>query len=506
LTRLPAKHVSGNGLCKAAAAAALAVLAGGCAVGPDFKRPEAPQAQRYTATPAPATTSATTGPGGAAQTYAAGADIPAQWWTLFRCSKLDALVEQALKASPDVVAAQAALRQAHETVLADEGSFFPTISGSGSATREKISGASFGDPQGGAFLYSLFNASVNVSYGLDLWGGVRRGLEAQQAQAEYQKFQLEATYLSLSSNVVTTAIQEASLRAQIEATEQIVAADRKQLETVQRQLALGGVSRLDVLTQQTELATELASLPPLRKQLEQNRDLLAVLVGRLPSDQPDVQFELEDLHLPETLPLSLPSRLVEQRPDVRAQEQLLHQAAAQLGVAIANMLPQISITAQYGGTSTSASNLFSSGSNIWSLGAGITQPIFDGGTLWHKKRAASAAYEQAAAQYRSTVLGAFRNVADSLHALDADAEALNQQNLAAQAAADTLTVSRERYKAGSISPLDLLVVERSYQQARIAQLQAQAARYADSAALFQSLGGGWWNRQGTTVAQLSARP
>ena len=475
--------------------AAASLVFGGCAVGPDFKRPPAPKSERYTAETLPPQTTASEGTAGAAQAYVPGGDIPAQWWTLFRSEQLNALVEQALKGSPDVAAAQAALRQAHEDVLAQQGALLPQIDGNLSATRQKVSGASFGQPEAGATIYSLFNATANVSYTLDIWGGVRRGIEAQRAQADYQNFQLEATYLALSSNVVTTAIQEASLRAQIEATEEIIAADRKQLQTVQRQLALGGVSKLDVLTQQTELAHQLASLPPLIKQLQQNRNLLAVLLGQTPDVPLQARFQLDDLTLPESLPVSIPARLVEQRPDVRAQEALLHQASAEIGVATSNMLPQITLTGEYGGTSTRSSDLFKSSSNIWSAGAGLTQPIFHGGELLHKKRAAVAAYDQAAAQYRGTVLSAMRNVADALYALNADAEALNEQNLAAQAAADTLKVSRARYAAGSISSLDLLVVARAYQQARIAQLQAQAARYADTAALFQALGGGWWNRE-----------
>jgi NodT family efflux transporter outer membrane factor (OMF) lipoprotein len=463
-------------------------------VGPNFKRPDAPKTDSYTPDPLPTQTAATSGPTGAPQTYVYGADLPAQWWTLFRSEKLNALVQQSLTGSPDVAAAQAALRQAHENMLAEEGYLWPTFDGNGSGTRQKINAASYGQPQGGSTIYSLFNANVSVSYGLDVWGGARRAVEAQRAQTEYQNFQLEATYLTLSSNVVTTAIQEASLRAQIAATEQIIEADRKQLNTVQRQVALGGASRLDVLTQQTQLANEIAGLQPLQKQLQQNRDLLAVLLGMPPSQQPEVRLELDDLQLPQDLPVSVPAQLVAQRPDVRAQEALLHQASAEIGVATAEMLPQVTITGQFGGTSTNFSDLLKSSSSVWSLGAGIAQPIFHGGTLLHKKRAAVAAYDQAAAQYRGTVLAALRNVADSLYALNADATALNQQNLAAEAAADTLKVSRSRYAAGSIGPIDLLVVERTYQQARIAQLQAQAARYADTAALFQALGGGWWNR------------
>ena len=471
-----------------------AALCGGCAVGPDFQRPQAPKTESYTGAPLPAKTATSEGAAGAAQTFVNGADIPQQWWLLFHCEKLDALVAQALKSSPDVVAAQSALRQAHENMLAQQGGLYPSIDANGSASRQKISGASFGQPATGSSIYNLFNATVNVSYTLDVWGGVRRSVEAARAQAEYQQFQLEGTYLTLSANVVTTAIQEASLRAQIAATQEIIATDRKQLETVRQQLALGGASKLDVLLQQSQLANELATLPPLQKQLEQNRDLLAVLVGQLPSQPPAAQFELDDLRLPQELPLSVPSQLVEQRPDVRAQESLLHEASAEIGVATANMLPQLTITGDIGGTSTTLSDVLKSSSGVWTLTGGITQPIFHGGTLLHKKRAAVAAYDEAAGHYGSTILGAFRNVADVLHALNADAEALNQQELATQAAADTLSVSRTRFALGSISALELVVVQRNYQQARIAQVQAQAARYADTAALFQALGGGWWNR------------
>jgi NodT family efflux transporter outer membrane factor (OMF) lipoprotein len=486
--------VTGSGV------ALLAMLAAGCAVGPDFKRPDAPQAQGYTAAPLPAQTAAARGEAGKAQAFRNGADIPAQWWTLFHSPKLDTLVEQALRANQDVAAAQAALRQAQENYKAQTGSYLPSFDGNGTVTREKISGAEFGQPGSGSAIYSLFNATVNVSYTLDVWGGVRRGVEAQRAQAEYQNFQLEGTYLTLSSNVVTTAVQEASLRAQIAATEQIVDADRQQLAVVKRQFELGGVSKTDVLTQQSQLAAIIATLPPLRKQLAQNRDLLAVLLGRLPSEQPAERFELDDLKLPQELPVSVPSSLVAQRPDIRAQEALLHQASAEVGVATANMLPQLTITGSYGGTSTNISDLLKSASNIWSIGGGITQPLFHGGELLHKKRAAVAAYDQALAQYRGTVLSAFQNVADTLHALDADAEALQAQDQAVDAAAEALQLARVQYQAGSISNLTLLVSLRQYQQARIAQLQAQAARYADTAALFQALGGGWWNRQPAAVA------
>ncbi|MES2488331.1 MAG: efflux transporter outer membrane subunit [Pseudomonadota bacterium] len=461
-----------------------------CAVGPDFKKPDSAAGERYTAQALPERTASTDIVGGAAQTFQNGADIPAQWWTLFGSEKLKALVEQALKANPNIEAAQATLRVAHENALASSSGLFPAIDAQVGASRQKAANV----PGPGTSIYNVINAGVNVTYNLDVFGGQRRVIESAKAQTEYQRFQLEASYLSLSSNVVTTAIREASLRAQIAATEKIVEASSKQLDVLKRQFELGGAAKTDVLTQQTQLAQLLATLPPLRKQLDQNRNLLAVLLGQLPSQEIDAKFELADLTLPETLPLSLPSKLVEQRPDVRAQEALVHQASADIGIATANMLPQITLSGSYGQAAPNTGNLFTAGSNIWSLGAGITQPIFRAGELTHRRRAAVASYEQSVAQYRATVNVAFQNVADTLTALAADAETLKAQRDAYQAAEASHAIAGKQYSAGSISYPTLLTAERNYQQAVIELSQAQAARYADTAALFQALGGGWWNR------------
>jgi NodT family efflux transporter outer membrane factor (OMF) lipoprotein len=474
------------------AASSACLLIAACAVGPDFKRPPAPDVAGYTERPLPTATAATPTAGGTAQRFELGADLPAQWWTLFGSPSLTGLVEQALAHSPDVAAAQAALRQARENVLATRGSLLPAFDGRGNVTRQKVSGAQFGSPGAGGSLFTLYNASVNVSYAIDLFGGVRRAFEAAQAQEEYQRFQLEAAKLTLAANVTTAAIREASLRAQLEATEAILADQRRQLEVIRRQHELGGVSQLEVLTQQTLLAQTEASLPELRKQLEQNRDLLAVLLGRFPSEGIRSRFSLDELNLPADLPLSLPSKLVERRPDIRAQEAQLHRASAEIGVATANLLPQITLSGDFGDVSTRIGELIKSGSNVWSLGAGITQPLFHGGTLLHQRRAAVAAHDQALANYRSTVLHAFQDVADTLHALHSDADALAAQERAEQAAARALAIARSQYEAGAISYLSLLDAERSEQQARINLIQARAARYADTAALFQALGGGWW--------------
>ena len=473
----------------------LSLALAACAVGPDYKTPAAPGGERYTAQPLSERTTATETAAGSAQTFQSGADIPGQWWTLFGSPKLQALVEQALKANPNVEAAQATLRVARENLLASASGMFPAIDGKAGAQRQKVSGTSFGAPGAGTSIYNVFNASVNVSYNLDVFGGVQRKIESAAALADYQRFQLEATYLSLTSNVVTAAIREASLRTQIAATQNIIESSRHQLAVLKRQFELGGAARTDVLTQQAELSQLLAGLPVLQKQLDQNRNLLAVLLGQLPSQGIDAQFELSDLHLPEALPLSLPSKLVAQRPDVRAQEALVRQASAEIGVAVANMLPQITINGSYGDAASQIGDLFSAGSNVWSIGAGVTQPIFHAGELSHRRKAAVAGYEQAAAQYRATVNVAFQNVADTLTALASDADTLNAQNEAYLAAKSAHEIAGKQYAAGATSYLTLLTAERSYQQSQINLVQAQAARYADTAALFQALGGGWWNRE-----------
>jgi NodT family efflux transporter outer membrane factor (OMF) lipoprotein len=476
----------------ASVAAALALLCTACAVGPDYKRPATPAAERYTAQPLPPRTLSADIEGGVAQTFAPGAPIPAQWWTLYRCAALDALVNQALKANPTVQSAQAALRQAQENVLAAWGTLSPSIDASGKGARQRLSGAEFG-PGGRSSLFNLYNASVSVSYGLDIFGGARRELEALRAQSAYQHYALEAATITLAANVVTTAIAEASLRAQIAAAERLVEAAGKRLEVIGRQKDLGGASAADVLAQQAQLAQDRATLPALRNQLDRQRTLLSTLLGRLPSDQPEVTFQLTDLQLPESLPLSLPSELVNQRPDVRQQEELLHAASAQIGVATALMLPQITLSASYGGSSTSQGALFTSAGRAWSASAGITQPLFHGGRLRHQRRAAIAAYDQADAQYRETVLAAFRDVADTLRALNADAEMLGAQSEAERAAAASLDLIDKQYAMGALNYLALLNAQRAESQARALLIQAQAARLADTAALFHALGGGWWN-------------
>ena len=482
---------------KTPALAVLLALAG-CAAGPDFRQPDAPQVQGYSGQPLPEKTSSAATLGGDAQQFIAGMDIPAQWWTLFNSPALNAVIEEAIKASPDLQSAQAALRAAQEQVSVQQGSFLPSVNASLAPTRQKQP-VSAGQ---GASPFNLHTAQVSVSYTLDAFGGNRRQLEGLQAQAEQQKFLLEAAYLTLTANVVEAAVQEAGLRAQITATQQVLKVQAGLLALLQRQYALGDIAQADVLTQQAALAQTEASLPPLQKSLAQQRDRLTALAGRFPSQEMEQKFELASLSLPQKLPLSLPSSLVRQRPDVRAAEAQLHAASAAVGVAAANMLPQITLSANIGSAAARMGDLFTSGTGLWSLVGGLTQPLFSGGALLHKKRASEALLEQAAAQYQSTVILAFQNVADSLRALQYDADALRAQDAAERAAAHSLEITRKSVQLGEASPQILLTAQGAYQQAVISLAQAQAARFADTAALFQALGGGWWNR-GEALAAIA---
>lgn len=477
----------------------LAAALGACTVGPDFRRPAPPAVDGYTAQPLPAATAAADVPGGVSQRFVAGGDIPAQWWTLFRSPLINDLIAQAFAANPDVAAAQAALKRANEDVLAQQGELYPRVDGNLSAGRQRQSQAGTGGF--GPTVYNLFNASVGVSYALDVWGGTRRQIEALRAQADYERFQLEATYLTLAANVVTTAVQIASLRAQVAVTNDIIGIQEEQLGVLRRQFDLGAIAVSDVLAQEAALAQLRATLPTLQKSLAQTYNQLAALVGRFPSEDGAHAFDVSTLHLPEFLPVSLPSKLVEQRPDVRAAEALLQSASAQVGVATANLLPQITLSADYGRAATEIGSLFSSGMGFWSIAAGLTQPIFNGQQLEHQRRAALATFDQAAAQYKSTVLAAFQNVADALRALQFDADSLASLRAAEQSAVRSLDLARTQFSAGAINYLTLLNAQRTLQDARLNLVQAQARRFADTAALFQSLGGGWWNRADVTVAR-----
>ncbi len=490
-----------------ALAAVLAFSA--CAVGPDFKRPESPPGAGYTPAPLPAGTDSAPVHGGEAQQFAIGRDIRFDWWTLFQSPALNALVEQSFKANPTIGAAEAALKQAQENVYAQQGYFFPALNAGYTVQRQQLAGNLSSNAPGlqgnGTFIgtdtptkpvtYNFHTAQLTVGYAPDVFGGNRRQVESLQAQADNQRFMLEAAYITLASNVVAAALQEASVREQIAATKEIIRVNEESLRILREQFRVGYAMRIDVAAQEAALAQAKALLPPLDKQYEQTRDLIRALAGNLPNQDVAATFDLAALHLPEEPPISLPSKLVEQRPDIRAAEAQMHAASAEVGVAISAMLPQFTITAALGGAATSFSQMFAPGGPFWSVGGGVTQPLFDGFTLLHRKRAADQALVQAQAQYRSTVISAFQNVADTLHALVSDAAALAAAVEAEQAAKVTLDLTLRQSQDGYVPYLALLSAQQAYEQALATRVQAQATRYGDTAALYQALGGGWWHRE-----------
>ena len=446
--------------------------------------------------PLPTVTVAAATNGGAAQHFLSGRDVPFDWWKAFKCPNLDSLVERSLRANPTIEGAKAALRQAHEMTLSGWGAFFPTVQGSFTASGNKTATGSLSPASAsGNPYYGLYTTQLGIAYSPDVFGGTRRTVESLQAQEDMQRFETEATYITLVSNVVAAALLEASTRAQIDATHDIIDVERKSLDILRNQQKFGYAMAIDAAAQEAALAAVEQTLPPLQKQLEQTRDLIRALAGNLPNEDAKETFTLACLHLPEDLPVSLPSSIVEQRPDVRAAEEQLHSASANVGVAVAAMLPQITLTPFIGNASNSIQGMLGPGTGFWSLIGGASQTLFDGGILLHKKRAAEEALVEAATQYRGTVITAFQNVADTLHALLADADALQAAVLAEHAAKVTLDMTLKQQQVGYVNYLALLSAEQAYQTAEINLVQAQAARFGDTASLFQALGGGWWNRK-----------
>ncbi len=483
---------------------ALSGTLAGCSVGPDFLAPQGPKAATYL--PEQTTELVAAGiPGGEAQRIVQSLDIPGQWWGVFQSPQLNNLIEGALVANPDIKAAAASLKAAQFNARAQRATLFPTIGLGLGASQNQVAPILQSPPANQNSIFGLFTAGLTISYALDIWGGNRRQIESLDALAEQQCFQLEGAYLSLASNVVAAAILEASLRAQVAATQRIIAAQRETLTILQRQSGLGAGPGADVATQQAALAQAEATLAPLNKALAQQRNLLTSLTGRYTNEQVVERFTLADLKLPSELPLSLPSRLVEQRPDVRAAEANLHSAGALVGVAIANQLPQITLAVGVGTTALSTDTLFGPNQTSTNVGASLLQTILDGGALAAKKEAAKAGLEQADAQYRSTVVNAFRNVADTLNALEYDAITLKAAVDSERAAAASLEIARRRLDLGDTTYVFVLIAELTYQQAQLVRIQAQANRLTNTAALFQALGGGWWNRDAADVAAAKYR-
>lgn len=470
-------------------------LLSACAVGPDFKQPDAPKTSAYTE--GPLSKKLTTAPdvaGGTDQVFVDGADIEAQWWELYKSPELDLLIKKALQKNPNLGAADAALRSAQENVNAQiGGQYFPAVGLGGAVTRQLQPSAIYGLPYG-SDTYNLYNTSVNVTYKLDVFGGARRTVESARAQAEYQQFKLEGAYLSLTANIVTGAIREAALRAQLQATTEILTAQQNLAGVTEKQLKIGSVNKVDLTSQQSLVASSQVDLYNYERSLAFTRNQLAVLTGELPSNASITKFDLSKLHLPEKLPLSLPSSLVRQRPDVRAAEAQLKSTNALVGVATANLLPQFNITGAIGSAALTSNALFGPNAALWSIAGGIFQPLFQGGQLLAQRRGAIANYEQAVYQYQATVLSAFQEVADALRALETGAQALKAASDAERYSFETLDLVQQQYKLGTASYLAVLYYQNLYQQAKVKSVSAQATRFADTAALFAALGGGWWNR------------
>ena len=458
-----------------------------CAVGPDFQAPALPTLRGFL-------------PGGRESvpgtTVVRGADISARWWEVFHSRQLNRLIQDGIDNNPDLQAAEAAVRVAQANALALRGTLFPVINASFDASRQMTPSATLtSNVPSGADTYSLHTAQVSVAFVPDVFGGTRRAIESADAQVEQQAFQREAVYVTLASNIALAAIQEASLRGQIAATRRLIDIQTQLLDILRRQNDRGQIALPDVVAQETAVAQARLLLPPLERQLAQQRNLLATLMGRFPSEKLPAAFELGSFGLPPRLPLRLPADLVRQRPDIRAAEANLHAQNAQIGVAIANRLPQITLTGNAGSSADAIARLFSPGTLFWTIAGNATQTVFDAGNKYYKQKAAEETTAQAAAQYRSVVLTAFQNVADVLRALQSDARAVSAATAAEESANRSIELVRSQVERGQVSSPVLLNAQQAYLQTSLARVQAQAARLADTVALFQALGGGWWNRR-----------
>lgn len=473
-------------------AGAAALIAAGCTIGPRYVPPGAPATQRYTGGAQPRHTVA--GAAGTAQHFVYGKKLNAQWWTLFRSTELDRLLRTTLRRNPTLEAARATLRQAQATLEADEGMFYPQVSGQLGAKRQRFSGAVFG---GGlpSRIFNLYTGGLNVSYYPDFFGANRLVYHQQKAHVDYRRFQMQAAYLTLESNVVSLAITTAELREQIRATHTILADERTLLTLTGQRYRLGAVPYLDVVNQRSRLAVTRAGLPPLEQQLARTRHRLAILSGEYPSQWKGYAWTLAGLRLPRELPVSLPSALVQQRPDIRAAEAQMRAANAQVGIDTARMYPVVSLTASFGQQGALPRKLFDSAGNVWGLAADLTQPLFQGGLLRAQRRASREAYRAMAADYRKTVLGAFAQVADALRAVENGARTLRAQQQALDAAREALGLARSQYAAGAVDYLRVLDAQITFRNARIRTLQARAGRLRDTTALFAAIGGGWWPQQ-----------
>ena len=476
-----------------AAAAALT----SCAVGPNFHQPKPPDTTEYlhpSSDPAPVQPHAQD-----VQNISPGAELAGEWWQLFHSAQLDEVVRTAIAASPTLVAANATLAGAREEVTVARGALLPSVSASADAQRAGT-GALRGSSSTGATA-NLYSIGLSTSYNLDIFGGTRRAVEQQQALADFQRNELAAAYLTLTGSVVVEVLTIASTRLQITTIEDLIASDRKNLALTQRAFDVGIVPRSDVLTADTQLAADLAQLPSLHKQLEQAYDALAVLSGRAPSEWQVRQFDIEELTLPRDIPVSLPARLVQQRPDVLAAETQLHAASAAIGVAVAQEFPDISLSASITREALRASDLFHQFGTLWGVGGSLTQPLFKGGALRAQARAARDTFKAEAASYQAVVLEALGQVADDLWALQYDAQILTVDRHSMDVAFEALKLQQQSYSVGTTTALNLIAADRTYAQARLSYVSARVQQFTDSANLLTALGGGWWNDKIEASAQ-----
>ena len=479
-----------------ALAALLAAASSGCTVGPDFSAPAPPPAARYTSPGEAPLGEGATGAAIPAQTLSVGERVTAEWWTLFHAPAIDRLVKEAVAGSPTLESAAARLKAAQEAVAAVSGALYPQVDFSASVTRGKLNAATFGLNPDRTPLppnYNAYQLGPTVSYALDIFGGTRRQIEAKAASADAEGYRLDAAYQTLTGSVVTQALQVAAGRAQLQAIHDILDLDRQNLDLVRTERRAGSVPDTDVVSAQSQLATDETLLPGPEQQLDLARHALAVLLGRAPGEWSPPDLDLAAVTLPGALPVSLPSELVHQRPDILAAEAQLHVASAEIGVATAQLYPSVTLSGSVGTAALDPGHLFNPAGLLWSIAGGLAEPVFDGGTRAAERRAALAEFKAAAADYRQTVLEAFRQVADTMQALSHDQQLLASQRVALDVASDSVRLQRISYSGGGSGILPLLDAQRQYQQARLGYVRAEAQRYQDTAQLLVAMGGGWWD-------------
>lgn len=486
----------------AIAAVSVVALLAGCAVGPDFVTPPAPETKDYEVggTPQPNVENAVE----AQQHFAMGQRISGNWWQMFHSAQLDGVLQQAIAGNQTLVAAQAAVAQAQENIAQASGALWPQLDLAAGAHRQRVNLTSVGVNAQGPIV-NLFSIGPTLTYAVDPFGGNRRRVEQQDALAQFQDYQLDAAYLTLTGGAATQAVQLASARGQIEAVNAIIADDQRNLELIRGQRRAGEATQMEVQLAESQLAADRTLLPPLRQQVSVARHALATLVGKAPGDWAPPDFDLAQFTLPQDLPVTLPSELVRQRPDILASEAQLHAASAAVGVATAQLYPNLNLTASFTQEALKPSKLFNPTASIFDVGANLLAPVFHGGALRAQKQASVDAFNGALANYKQTVLTSFQQVADTLQALAHDAELLDAQRRALESAEESLRLTRTTFRYGNVGILQVLDAQRQAEQARLGYVRAQAQRYLDSITLFTAMGGGWWDWKAQTAAGTDAK-